>query len=555
MKLLHYLFQPVSMYLVFQLGIVLGMLVSIGTNNNDNRNRKINVDNLNIKPLNFERVSKPRLLVEGFKPKLLNSALVDDHDMDTLPRLRRLSSIMPPPSPQVQQIPRRRRPVQRRGSRQAAQPNEPKEKEAVPVGARKGRRSSSSRVLSKELPHIKREKTDDVSINDISIDELSAAGDVSFDSNRRRSTRLQSKPRVDFSPNVTLDDSDQDEDYVRRQPAKSPRRPKRVLDVTNRTNSLKRLFETKVAKPLKSKATNAKLSTEKNIAQKVTKSVLRVAKSKPAKSPKKTKQVVDVQTPAEPELVEENANRKQTRRKPKQKPAETEEESQEKSATELQSTRSRLRSRSSRSVRLLDTVPLTKTKQTERQKPLYIDVNRIETGTNRSGAVKPTPIDVIQHLIKTFQPPTTDSSGGSTEVNEEVVHEVFRSHIQYHLNTLLDANSSINNLSAEIAEIQKRKEDIRRQTYDIRAKHSDVGIEMNDLRNEFQSTKNQLENINKLQLKINSFKTNQNSKNDLSSSIEMSLADVNDVVNPIHGIYPKLQIVNNLLQKLESSPN
>ncbi|CAH2354234.1 hypothetical protein CLIB1423_15S01596 [[Candida] railenensis] len=429
--------------------------------------RQVNVDSFEVKPLqNYER---SRVSIEGYKPKSLKSALVNDHDLDTLPRLRRPSSILP-----------------RHDSRG------PEIKSEEPGVIETPRKQLTSRSASRYGgTHDRSDADDDFDHeDDLFVDE----------------------PEPEASPIIT------------------PRRSKRILDrLTTRSNKLNKLFtQAKASRPLRSRESEKKAETTvQKRAPAARKAVPKVVKPKVAQKAAESPVTV-------PRLLEKSVSKSVPRSKAKSvdkrtKPAAT------------------VPKRA---------VSLTKSRQAERQKPLYVDLERVRVSSKRrklfssSSDSKPTTIDVLQYLVKTFEPPATPSAS----LNEDVVNETFKSHVLYHLGTLIDTHASIGNLTQEIIKVQKKKDEMRNRIYELRHNHSTVGNEMNELRAEYQKTKLQFENMNQLDRKLSDLRNQEDTEQgqtSLSDAVTMDLLSVDQIVNPVHGIFQKFVTINEKLAELD----
>lgn len=400
---------------------------------------------------------------------------MNDHDLDTLPRLRRPSSILP---------------------------------------------KHDSRG-----PEIKLEEQD--------VIETPRKQLTSRSTSRYGGTHDRSDVDDDFDHE---DDLFVDEPEPEASPIITPRRSKRILDrLTTRTNKLNKLFtQAKASRPLRSREADKKTETTvQKRAPAALKAAPKVTKPRATKRAV-TKATTDLLPIAVPKLLEKSVTKSAP--KPKARTAE-------------------------RKTKPTATVPkravsLTKSRQAERQKPLYVDLERVRVSSKRtkllssSSDSKPTTIDVLQHLVKTFEPPATQSA----TLNEEVVNETFKSHVLYHLSTLIDTHASIGNLTQEIIKVQKKKDEMRNRIYELRQNHSKVGNEMNELRAEYQKTKLQFENINQLDKKLSDLRSQEDAEQgqaSLSDTVSMDLLSVDQIVNPVHGIFQKLVTINKKLTELD----
>jgi hypothetical protein len=195
-----------------------------------------------------------------------------------------------------------------------------------------------------------------------------------------------------------------------------------------------------------------------------------------------------------------------------------------------------------------DAIPLSKAKRRERQKPMLIDVDRLVNERSASKRVKINTIDVLKHLVQTFEPPKQSAE----RVDPAIVHHEFRMHLMNYLSVLQDMHANINDLTEEIQEIQRRKRDLRAEVYEIRKKHGEVGTQLSGLRQSYLDSKYNHEQFikNADQLRLLKERTIGDGQNsiDLHSVVESQVAAVNKLVNPVSGIYSKLRMINNQLE-------
>ncbi|EDK38154.2 hypothetical protein PGUG_02252 [Meyerozyma guilliermondii ATCC 6260] len=137
-------------------------------------------------------------------------------------------------------------------------------------------------------------------------------------------------------------------------------------------------------------------------------------------------------------------------------------------------------------------------------------------------------------------------------VDPEIVHHEFKMHLMNYLSVLQDMHANINDLSEEIQETQRRKRDLRAEVYEIRKKHGEVGTQLSSLRQSYSDSKYNHEQFikNADQLRILKERTKGEGQNtiDLHSVVELQVAAVNKLVNPVSGIYSKLRMINNQLE-------
>lgn len=189
-------------------------------------------------------------------------------------------------------------------------------------------------------------------------------------------------------------------------------------------------------------------------------------------------------------------------------------------------------------------IPLTKDKLTERQKPLALELERVQDPTKASQH-KPNTIDVLKHLVAEFEPPTQPSAF------LDIVHESFRTHMLFHLNSLLDTQTSIANLSREILRVQKRKQETRTKIYELREQHAFVGNEMNRLRAQYRDTTAQWEDIEAVAQLTRQLASLPLASPSPLATVELNLALLHHIVNPVHGLAQKLAQINDKLASIK----
>ena len=192
-------------------------------------------------------------------------------------------------------------------------------------------------------------------------------------------------------------------------------------------------------------------------------------------------------------------------------------------------------------------VPLTKTKRSEKQRPLTINIERLSHVDKRT---KLNTLDVIKHLTEEFEPVDTNSK----IINEPIIQEDFKLQVLHHIDYLMDIHSSINDLSLEISQVQKQKNDVRSKIYQLRQDHTGVGNELNNLRSEFRSQQDRYDEFNLIHGQFDQLKDVANAKSTetgLRKHVHSELRRLNRVVNPNSGIYKKLTVVNERLCNID----
>lgn len=200
-------------------------------------------------------------------------------------------------------------------------------------------------------------------------------------------------------------------------------------------------------------------------------------------------------------------------------------------------------------------VSLTKLRANGVQKPLDLDIERLNTGNNRDKRYRVNTLDVLKHLVANFEPGIVEASG----INAAIVQSEFKTHLMDHLKHLVDIHGSVDDLTHEISSVQKQKEEIRRSVFELRADHSHVGNELNKLRASFQSSKDNYEKFNTLMNEINDIKQgmkqrdNHQNKGDIIRSIDREIQTMSKLFNPTTGLNNRLIEVNEILERINDN--
>lgn len=198
-------------------------------------------------------------------------------------------------------------------------------------------------------------------------------------------------------------------------------------------------------------------------------------------------------------------------------------------------------------------IPLIKRSNTQKQKPLMVHIERITN--DRDKRIKINTIDVLKSLVIDYEPKLYNS----LKINEYTAQKDFKNHIMNHLDTLLDMFTSINDLTQSIKQIQKQKDEIRNKIFDINQQHNKVGQELNQLRLDYKqitekNTKIQTINHGLQTLKINN-KLNNNDNTQLSQLVNFKLLKLTKITNPEVGILHQLTSLNQKLNDIDQKLN
>lgn len=121
----------------------------------------------------------------------------------------------------------------------------------------------------------------------------------------------------------------------------------------------------------------------------------------------------------------------------------------------------------------------------------------------------------------------------------------------FHLNSLLDTHTSIANLSREIVRVQKRKQETRTRIYELRELHASVGNEMNKLRAQYRDTTAQWEDIEAVAQLTRQLASMPLGSPSPLATVELDLALLHHLVNPVHGLAQKLAQINDKLASIK----
>jgi len=189
-------------------------------------------------------------------------------------------------------------------------------------------------------------------------------------------------------------------------------------------------------------------------------------------------------------------------------------------------------------------VPLSKTRATERQKPLIIDLERITNNSNK--AFKVNTIDVLKSLVQNFDPHLL----GSSTINEIAAQNDFKNHMLYHLNALLDMYTSINDITQTIKQVQKQKDNVRQRIFELQEDHTRVGQELNTVRNGHRKVNEQHEQIENVSRELQKLQ-NMEGKTDINDIVQQQLREMTKTIAPGVGVYAKLRCLNEKLTDID----
>lgn len=193
---------------------------------------------------------------------------------------------------------------------------------------------------------------------------------------------------------------------------------------------------------------------------------------------------------------------------------------------------------------------LYKSKRGERQKPFVVDTERLYNGHQRDRRLRINTLDVLRQVVVNFTPSNRRSSPKDSDVGER-----YRVELLSYLDELSDTHASIKNISQDITDIQRQKNELRTKIYNLRNDHVKVGDELNALRATYNESKKQYDNFGTLNSHFEALSGEIGDKDGVASAVLAPLVDsniykVSRLVNPHSGLLHKLQLINTKLQRL-----
>lgn len=194
-------------------------------------------------------------------------------------------------------------------------------------------------------------------------------------------------------------------------------------------------------------------------------------------------------------------------------------------------------------------IPLTKSRQLQTQKPLYIDMERLKGPNKRQ---KLNTLDVLKYLIKEFEP----ISSTNDSIKPKIIQNDMKTHILDHLGHLSDVHGSIDDLNYEISKIQKEKELTRMKILELRKNHNELGNKLNSLREDYQQTKENHDQFIQLTDNIDDLRSivkgEKPMDNDIIKSVDSKLNNLHKIFNPIDGVNGKIHELNKILTRVNN---
>ena len=205
----------------------------------------------------------------------------------------------------------------------------------------------------------------------------------------------------------------------------------------------------------------------------------------------------------------------------------------------------------------IHTEPLIELKGTKRSKPLYINIERIFSREKQDKRTKINTLDVIKHLVATFEPPVTGQ--GSYLLNQEL-REYFLSYLGH----ISDAHDTIRHLTQEINTMQKKKAELRSGIYQLKDDHANISGQINLTRQNYHQHKLDFAYANKINQQLDmlereAFSGNTHSPSDdqldhlmpvnLSEQVLSELLSISKITPS--QLYKKIRSVNDVLQEID----
>lgn len=182
-----------------------------------------------------------------------------------------------------------------------------------------------------------------------------------------------------------------------------------------------------------------------------------------------------------------------------------------------------------------------------KQKPLTIDAERLHTSSTRDRRFNLTTLDVLKQFVDEHgvKPASNDT------INENVVLTEFKAHLMYHLNHLMDLHASIVDISHDIGDVQRRKNEMRRKILDLKKQHTAVGTELSKERKFYNDTKDEHSRFMLMVGSLNNLKASMSGgKCNLSEKVFSEIGDLAHIFDPKRGLASQLRIVNSELASL-----
>lgn len=197
-------------------------------------------------------------------------------------------------------------------------------------------------------------------------------------------------------------------------------------------------------------------------------------------------------------------------------------------------------------------VPLTKVRRNGAQLPLTVDVERLITDSNRDRRFKINTIDVLQHLIKNFEP----IDMRFPNINSTIVQNDFKTHFLDYINHISDVHGSISDLDHEITRVRKEKDQMRQNILETMKEYKQVKEELNRIRADYNQSEKEYQEFMTLTEELNQVKKNINQTTiDPIDQIKKNLPVINKLFNGTNGLSITLEEINDKLAQVDATFN
>lgn len=177
-----------------------------------------------------------------------------------------------------------------------------------------------------------------------------------------------------------------------------------------------------------------------------------------------------------------------------------------------------------------------------KQKPLTIDAERLHTSSSRDKRFNLTTLDVLRQFVEEHSPRATKND----LINEQIVLDEFKAHLLYHVRHLMDLHASIRDISYDITDVQRRKNETRKSILELKRKHVDVGTELAKVRKDYMDDKQEYSQFQNMVDAFNQLKgaVSQQQTTSLSDKVQMELDNLGRIYDPRQGLAVQLQAIN-----------
>lgn len=205
----------------------------------------------------------------------------------------------------------------------------------------------------------------------------------------------------------------------------------------------------------------------------------------------------------------------------------------------------------------IQTEPLIELKGTKKSKPLYINIERIFSQEKQDKRTKINTLDVIKHLVATFEPPVTSQSS-------YVLNQDLREYFLSYLGHISDAHDTIRHLTQKINAMQKKKSELRSGIYQLKDDHANISSQINITRQNYHQHKFDFAYANKINQQFDMLEKEAFSENtynpssdhpehpdpkNLSEQVLSELLSISKITPS--QLYKKIRSVNDVLQDID----